>query len=280
METNKTTKKDLFMIDPRNIVVVDGFNSRIDFDLEELKNSIRQSGVKNPVSVISFKDENGAEKYRLVDGERRYRACMELLNEGVEIARIPAMFLSKSLKPEDLLIEQCIRNEGKKFSEYEYGLLFLKFKDLGFTTMETVAKLGLAPWKAIYITHTERDPRVQQLMREGKITGAQVRTIYQAHKDDEAGAVNEILGISKKAETKGEKKISLKDLDVDSKTVTVKDSQAIKKGLTLLLKYYNNATADGNDLDLDILDVLDELKKNKTIDVIFDEAVTKYKEAE
>ena len=37
METNKTKNTDLFLIDPRNIVVVDGFNVRRDFDLDELK---------------------------------------------------------------------------------------------------------------------------------------------------------------------------------------------------------------------------------------------------
>jgi ParB family chromosome partitioning protein len=111
-EINKTTKRDLYNIDPRNIVVVEGFNSRIDFDLEELKESIRENGVKNPISVIPFKDEDGNEKYRLVDGERRYRATMALMAEGADIMRIPALFLSKSLKPDELLVEQLIRNEG------------------------------------------------------------------------------------------------------------------------------------------------------------------------
>ena len=72
-ESNATKRKDLFLIDPRNIVVEDGFNVRIDFDLDELKEQIKANGVLNPITVIAFKDENGDEKYRLVDGERRYR---------------------------------------------------------------------------------------------------------------------------------------------------------------------------------------------------------------
>ena len=37
METNATKRTDIFLIDPRNIVVMDNFNVRRDFDLNELK---------------------------------------------------------------------------------------------------------------------------------------------------------------------------------------------------------------------------------------------------
>ena len=63
METNKTKNTDLFLIDPRNIVVVDGFNVRRDFDLDELKEQIKAKGVLNPLTVIAFKDDEGNEKY-------------------------------------------------------------------------------------------------------------------------------------------------------------------------------------------------------------------------
>lgn len=69
METNATKRTDIFLIDPRNIVVVENFNVRRDFDLEELKEQIKSKGVLNPVTVIPFK-EDGVERYKLVDGER------------------------------------------------------------------------------------------------------------------------------------------------------------------------------------------------------------------
>lgn len=278
-ETLKTTKRDLYNIDPKNIVVVEGFNSRIDFDLQELKDSIRENGVKNPISVIPFKDENGNEKYRLVDGERRYRATMELINEGVDIARIPALFLSKSLTQGELLMEQLIRNEGKHFSEYEYGIAFRKFVDLGYEVQEIVEKLGLAKWKSIFYTHTQRDPKVQELMREGKIEGTEVRRIYQAHgKNDEAGAVKEILEAAEKIKGTEKKKITLADLDkLSSKTLAVKDTAAIKKGVGLLLSYYAKFSEQINEdeeLDLDITDIYEKLSTTKdTIIDIFEEEV-------
>ena len=82
METNKTTKTDIYKIDPRNIVVKDGFNSREDFgDIDTLAKQIEENGILNPISVVPFKDESGNEKYRLIDGERRYRAVMSLLEK-------------------------------------------------------------------------------------------------------------------------------------------------------------------------------------------------------
>ena len=50
METNATKRTDIFLIDPRNIVVMEGFNVRIDFDLEELKEQIKVAGVKRNTS--------------------------------------------------------------------------------------------------------------------------------------------------------------------------------------------------------------------------------------
>ena len=91
---NKTTKNDYYNIDPRRVVVINGFNSRTDFgNIEELAAQIKEQGMLNPITVIPQKDDNGNETYRLVDGERRYRAVMLLLSRGVDIARIKALFL-------------------------------------------------------------------------------------------------------------------------------------------------------------------------------------------
>lgn len=264
----KTVKNNMYKIDPRLIDVVDGFNSRVDFALDELKESIKLNGIKNPISVIPTKDDNSNERYRLVDGERRYRAVMSLLEDGEDIKRIPAIFLSKSLTPEELLMEQLLRNEGKRFTEYEYAIAFRKFIDLGYQPSEIVKKLGLAPWKTIFLTHLERDERVQKLMREGRIEGTEVRRIYQAHgKEDEKGAVDEIVSAAKRLKESGntDKKITLASLDkLSSKTVAVKDSAAIKKGLSKLFEYYRKATNDGEiEIELNLTDVFNRLSSGK-----------------
>lgn len=146
MVTNKTKNTDLFLIDPRNVVVVDGFNVRLDFDLEELKEQIKAKGVLNPITVIAFKDDSGLEKYKLVDGERRYRATMLAIDEGSDIKYIPAIKARRDVSTEDLYIQQMMRNEGKKFTEYECAIMFKRFKDeFGYSQLEIADKFKKSP---------------------------------------------------------------------------------------------------------------------------------------
>lgn len=146
METNATKRTDIFHIDPRNIVVVEGFNVRIDFDLNELKEQIKAAGVLNHITVIPFKDEDGVERYKLVDGERRYRATMLAIEEGADIPYIKALKAPKDSTPEQLYIEQMMRNEGKRFTEYECAIMFRRFKEeFHYTQVEIADKFKKSP---------------------------------------------------------------------------------------------------------------------------------------
>ncbi len=64
-------------------------NPRLLFDprpLRELQESIRTHGVLVPITVYKLP---GQDKYAIVDGERRYRCCVNLREEGVNV-EIPA----------------------------------------------------------------------------------------------------------------------------------------------------------------------------------------------
>jgi hypothetical protein len=124
---------------------------------------------------------------------------------------------------------------------------------------------------------------VQDLIKEGKISGSQVRRIYSSYKDaegniDEQAAVNEIIGAKVEAEKKGRKVITTSSLDSESRTKSKKASDIIRKGLETLFAYYQkySTQSDGTELNiqLDIAEVLNALQENKTIDDIFTEAVT------
>ena len=276
MENNKTTKSDIYKIDPRNIVVTDGFNSRCNFgDLDELARQIKEQGVLNPITVQVFKDENGEEKYRLIDGERRYRAVMKLRDEGHEISRVPALFVSKSCSEEELLIQQAMRNEGKNFNEYEWGVLARKLMDrCGLTKSEVAKKLGKNPGMVSYwLQLLEMKPELQALVRDGVVTAVDVRKILQANNKNEEIAYREIVKAQKKAENRGDKKITLKDLDINSRTIAFKDSKEIKFGLRRLFSYidkYNNPDGEFEAV-IDLRDVLDKLNNDMTITEILDD---------
>ena len=281
METNKTTKTDIYKIDPRNIVVKDGFNSREDFgDIDTLAKQIEENGILNPISVVPFKDESGNEKYRLIDGERRYRAVMSLLDRGVTIDRIPALFQPKSADQKALLIQQIIRNEGKGFNEMELAIAYKKLLDEGMTKEEIAEKIaGGKHSKVNYcLGHLNRDERIQKLIADGKVSGVLVRQIYSAHgKDDKDGAVKELLELAERVEGKIEtdgnsKKARATKKDLLSNDVQLRqDSTAIRKGITLLLLYNEHYNPDTFPIG-SMKTLFDRLRK-ETIDEIIKSAV-------
>ena len=62
------------------------------------------------------RQDEGNEKYKLVDGERRYRATMLAISEGADIPYVRAMKARKGASTEELYIQQMMRNEGKKIT--------------------------------------------------------------------------------------------------------------------------------------------------------------------
>lgn len=211
---NATKRTDIYNIDPRNIVVVEGFNARKEFALDELKEQIRMQGVLNPLTVIPFKNEDGCEKYRLVDGERRYRSVMALIEEGVDIKRIKAMYLPKNTSEEDMYIQQMMRNEGKNFSPIECANLFLMFKEkYGYTQTEIAEKFGKkASFVSQCLSLLDLAPEIQQKMLDGEISTDAVRTIVNTNKNDEKAQVAAVEKAVNEAKAKGKKTATAKDV--------------------------------------------------------------------
>lgn len=238
-ELNATKRTDIYQIDPRNIVVVEGFNARKNFDLDELKEQIRKVGVLNPITVIPFKDkETGAEKYRLVDGERRYRAVMALLAEGEDIKRIKAMYLPKGTKEEDLLIQQLLKNTGKQFSEIEMAKLFNRFKEQwGYTQTEIADKFCK---KASFVSRCmallDLPAEIIEMMERGEISADSARQIVNRHKDDVDAQVEDAEKAVNTAKAKGKKTATTKDIpvNVQAANLIAKIRKDLKKYATLM----------------------------------------------
>lgn len=214
-ELNATKRTDIYQIDPRNIVVVDGFNARKDFAIEELKEQIREYGMLVPITVVPFKDEDGNEKYRLVDGERRYRSIMALLEEGFEVKRIKAMYLPKYTKEEDLYIRQMMTNEGKSFTMIELANFFYIFKEkFGYTQNEIADKFKK---KASFVSRClallDLPAEIQEKLANGEISADAVQNIVSQNKDNEKAQIEAVDKAVKEAKAKGKKTATTKDID-------------------------------------------------------------------
>src|SRR5271170_2592359 len=80
----------LYHFDPRLLKPKVGLNPR-DYDatenaehINELSISIREIGVKQPLTITNEEGD-----ILITDGECRWRACMKLIKEGVDIKSVP-----------------------------------------------------------------------------------------------------------------------------------------------------------------------------------------------
>lgn len=220
MELNITKRTDIYNIDPRNVVVVDNFNVRRDFAIDELKEQIKAQGVLNPITVVPFKDEDGNEKYRLVDGERRLRATLAAISEGADIKRVKAIFLPRNTKEEDLLIEQMMRNEGKNFTEYEQAIMFQRFRDkFGYTQSEIASKFcKSATFVGRCLSLLELAPEIQEKLEKGEISTGAVRQIVGLNKEDESAQIAAVENAVADAKSKGKTTATGKNINGETKS--------------------------------------------------------------
>lgn len=278
--TNK--RKTLLHIDPKNIVVSENFNSRCDFgDIEELANQIAKDGVLNPIHVRY--DEYDPKKYILVDGERRYRAIMHNISNGINIDIVPALLVD-NIDMKELYRIQIQANEGKNFNEYEYAIAYQHLISEGMSHQEICEHLNKKPWHInVCLAHLKRDEKVQELLKTDRITGVDVRHIYQAHKNPQE-AVAVIMKLKDIADKQGEHKISLKNLKPSKeiklndsafdKTTIAMDTVSIKNGLYKLMEYMNKV-ADHNKAKFSVGYIYNQLKEGKMITDILELSTNK-----
>lgn len=269
-----SSKVRVFDIDPRKIDVIKGFNKRKDFgDLDELAAQIKEQGLLEPISVIPY-NKDGEDRFLLLNGERRYRSIMKLMDEGEEISAIPANVLEdgEKLSDADLYIQQFIRNEGKKFNDVEFGYLCKTLKDLGLSNSEIGKRLGKNPGVVSYALQSlDYDPRIREMIENGEIGGTEVRRMYTAArkthgKDWEEKANEQILAMREAANASAENtgkpaKVSIKNNDLYG---DVKDTKAFLAGMKALrnyIRFYQNANK-GVEFEIDIMDMYEKLTEN------------------
>lgn len=129
----------LLQVDPREILVRDDFNPRTVFALEDMKASIKDNGffLDKPILL----NRRGTELI-LVDGERRLRAVLELIAEGVPLLSIPAVFESTQNEGE-LLARALAANSGQAPLEpFDEARAFKRLKGYGWDAAEIARKVG------------------------------------------------------------------------------------------------------------------------------------------
>ena len=178
-EIVETKRADRFFIDPRLIVVEEGFNTREDFDLDDILPSIIENGVK--VALTCYKE---GDKYYLKDGERRYRAVMKAISMGHNIVRVPVI-TEKKTSIEERTFEILIRNSGKPLNPLELANTYLRLQTYGHTPDEIAKKIGKSVVHVYEMLKVAEMPKkVKEFIRNQNVTATQALTIKAALKDE------------------------------------------------------------------------------------------------
>ncbi|MDN5346578.1 MAG: ParB family transcriptional regulator, chromosome partitioning protein [Clostridia bacterium] len=153
-------------------IISSGYQPRESFDdekLEELAASIREHGVIQPIIVQPLGDD----KFRIVAGERRWRACRK-----AGLKKIPAIVreLNERQMAEIALVENLQREDLNPLEEARaYARLLEEF---GLTQEEVARRVGKSrPVISNALRLLQLPLEVQQLLCEGKITTGHARAL-------------------------------------------------------------------------------------------------------
>ncbi len=139
-------------------------------DVSELAESIREHGVLQPITLRPL-----GEKYEIIMGERRFRAC-----EKLGLKRIPAMIVEMNDREamEVALIENLQR---QNLTPIEEALSYKRILDAGYVTQEQLAvKLGKTQSTiANKLRLLSLDKDVQNALLKGEISERHARSILR-----------------------------------------------------------------------------------------------------
>lgn len=205
---NDTKRKDMLLVDPRNLKIEEGFNTRIDYgDIDELMNSIIENGVQIPLK--GYKD---GDFFVIVNGHRRWTAIQKAIELGFQIARVP--FISEKKKSiEERIFDIIITNDGKQLTSLELGETYKKLMNYNFTIPEIAKKIGKT-YKHVSdcISVAECSKEVKTMIQDGDVSATLVAEVTSKVKD--ADKVTEIIKTaSDKNKNTGKKKVTKRDIE-------------------------------------------------------------------
>ncbi len=125
---------DILAMIPINIIEPNPYQPRTDFDpnaLEELKKSILQNGLIQPITVRRITPEN----YQLISGERRLRACKEIGHKD-----IPSYIIKVETKEAMLALSLIENIQREKLNPIEIAVAYKRLLEECRLSQEQVAE--------------------------------------------------------------------------------------------------------------------------------------------
>ncbi len=186
-----TKNKDLMLVDPRNIVVVD--NVRTDYgDIEELSKSIVEIGLQ--VSLLA-KKVRGEDKWELVDGHRRFKAIQLAIKNGHSIPFVEVKPFTGN--DEDRMFTMLVTGTGQKqLNEVEQAEAIKRLVAFHYKVEEIAPKIGKSvPHVYNLLSLANVGKQIKNYIADGLISGNTVVQIVKQTKnaDEQLKIVTEAI---------------------------------------------------------------------------------------
>ncbi len=184
-------------------------------DLQELSDSIKKSGLLQPI-LVTKKAENS---YEIVAGERRFRA-----SQLAGITKIPALI--RELSDREILELSIVENvQRTDLNPVEEALAYQRLADEFSASQEEIAKAVGKSRSTIAntIRLLKLDPKIQLMLKSGKISSGHARALLMA--GDEAFELAEQIITNKLSVRDAESKAS------SAKEVKAKEADPITSAI-------------------------------------------------
>ncbi len=256
-EVHETKKTDILLVDPRNIVVVDGFNVRTDMgDIEALANSILEMGLQVPLMA---KKVRGEDKFELVDGHRRFKAIQHLMANGHDIPFVKVLPFTGN--EEDRVLAMVTTGTGQKpLTELEQAEAVKRLVNFHYKPEEIARKVGKSvPHIYNMLTLANASRKVKELVISGEISGTTIVHIVR-QTADEREQYKMVQDAIENAKKEGKKKATAKNV---SKLVQKNPAQKLKELIALL-----DAKGIKNDKTEFVAELVASLKDSSVEDLV------------
>jgi len=199
---SKTTQ---FQVDPRIIVVEDGFNARpLDPDhISSIKLAYSSGSILPPVFV---RVDNG--RIIMVDGHHRLAAALELIAEGQDILRLDAIQYRGN--DADRIAHMLTSNSGKNLTPLEMGIQYKKLIAFGWASPAIAAKVGKSRSHVDQMVELAgADSDVQGMVKRGEVAAHAALKTVKKHGSKAGAELSKALDTAKAA---GKKKVTPKTI--------------------------------------------------------------------
>lgn len=199
LQDNSNGRADLYKIDPRNIVIREGWNIRHETQeflsgIETLAASIASEGVKQPLTVYLEKSADGVEIVYLVDGHRRLRATMMAIDSGAPIVSVPCIAEVRNANEGEKLLSMYTRNTGVPLTQLELAELFRRLEAFGWKQSVIATRTGFSAGAVSQILKINSlAPKMRQLVEDGSIAASTAVQVTREHKGDAVAVVTDAL---------------------------------------------------------------------------------------